>query len=450
MLQTEKNGRRVLLIDDQHPEDMAMLQALYSRSGESVVAHLDKVKQTGSGKFMKRFYVGYGHKSIADCGSTTLFFEGVSMLAAKAIQDWPLYSGQESSTRYLDFSTRRVEDPWQGGEYGKQSQAIIGQWLSFYRESQERVSEEVIRRYPKQADEKQSAYDGAVKARTFDILRGFLPAGCTTQLSWHTNLRQAGDHLTGLLRHPLLEIRELAEQARGLLMERYTSSAGAFGQQAGVSGVDSKGADERDVWDKKVAEYWTFFEGNDIVTRSTVENSDLLAYSTLLSDRPRGCVLPHFMSDLGQLSFTPLIDFGSFRDIQRHRNGVCRMPLLGMTHGFEPWYLEQLDEVSLRVATNLIAAQEDMIARFESVDAQYLVPMGYRVQCQLTYCLPATVYILELRSGKMIHPTLRKVVHDMLASFREWHPQIPLHVDESPNAWDVRRGTQDIKEKSCR
>src|SRR5262245_27953558 len=95
---------KIRLVDDLTPEDVAMLQALYSRSAESVDVHLEKVKETGSGRFMESYYVGYTHKSIADCGSTTVFIEGVSMLAAKAIQDWPLYSGQETSTRFIDFS----------------------------------------------------------------------------------------------------------------------------------------------------------------------------------------------------------------------------------------------------------------------------------------------------------------------------------------------------------
>ena len=63
----------IFIVDDLAPEDVAMLQALYSRSGESVTTHLEKVKQSGSGKFMERFYVGYNHKSIGDCGSTTSF-----------------------------------------------------------------------------------------------------------------------------------------------------------------------------------------------------------------------------------------------------------------------------------------------------------------------------------------------------------------------------------------
>ena len=102
---------KIKIIDELLPEDVAMLQALYSRSPASVDSHLDKVEEVGSGKFMDRYYVGYGHRSIGDCGTTTMFIEGVTMLTAKAIQDWPLYSGQESSTRYMDFSTAEFNDP---------------------------------------------------------------------------------------------------------------------------------------------------------------------------------------------------------------------------------------------------------------------------------------------------------------------------------------------------
>ena len=60
---------------------------------------------------MSQFYVGYGHKSIGDCGSITIFIEGCSMLAAKAIQDTKLYNGQEASTRYIDFSQQAMINP---------------------------------------------------------------------------------------------------------------------------------------------------------------------------------------------------------------------------------------------------------------------------------------------------------------------------------------------------
>ena len=92
-------------------EAEAMLQALHSRSIGGIKAHLEILRKKGADKFMETFYVGYGHKSIGDCGTCTIFIEGVSMLAAKAIQDWSLYSGQEASTRYIDFAKQPFVDP---------------------------------------------------------------------------------------------------------------------------------------------------------------------------------------------------------------------------------------------------------------------------------------------------------------------------------------------------
>src|SRR5882672_5835661 len=111
------------------------------------------------------------------------------MLAAKAVQESPLYSGQETSSRYLDMGSRRVVDPFQTAE----SQEIISGWTDFYREATPRVAREVERRRPVQDGEDLVAYKKTVQARTFDVMRGFLPAGVTTQLSWSTNLRQARD-----------------------------------------------------------------------------------------------------------------------------------------------------------------------------------------------------------------------------------------------------------------
>jgi hypothetical protein len=49
---------KIRLIDNLPPEDLAMLQALYSRSAASVDTHLEKVQASGSGKFMDNYVVG--------------------------------------------------------------------------------------------------------------------------------------------------------------------------------------------------------------------------------------------------------------------------------------------------------------------------------------------------------------------------------------------------------
>ena len=62
---TDKTNK-IVILHDLHPEDGAMLQALYSRSPAGVESHLDKVEKAGAGKFMSQYYVGYGHASIGD------------------------------------------------------------------------------------------------------------------------------------------------------------------------------------------------------------------------------------------------------------------------------------------------------------------------------------------------------------------------------------------------
>src|ERR1035437_2677291 len=77
------DGGKVIVLDTGsviNPEAEAMLQALHSRSTGGLESHLKILADKGPNNFMKNFYVGYGHKSIGDCGSATLFIEGVSML----------------------------------------------------------------------------------------------------------------------------------------------------------------------------------------------------------------------------------------------------------------------------------------------------------------------------------------------------------------------------------
>ena len=443
------------IVDDVSPEDVAMMQALYSRSPESSSVHLEKVRKSGSGKFMSSYYVGYGHKSIADCGSTTVFIENVSLLAAKAIQDWPLYCGQETSTRFINMAERDIIDPVGSSE----SKLILSNWMGFYTKNQTRVADTVRFRHPIREGEDPKVYEKAVGARVFDIMRGFLPAGITTQLSWHSNLRQAADHLVGLMNHPSLEIANLAANISSLLHNKYPSS-GFMAHVAGVSGIGGENAATRAAWDKEVAKYayappiYPFPKSR---THDIDYNKVLLTvvgsvfdesrwHSNIINSRPKGCVLPHFMTDFGQLSWSFFLDFGSFRDIQRHRNGVCRMPLLTTQHGFEPWYLEQLDDDLHDEANQLLNEQELRIEEVtkDPVLRQYYTALGYRVQTDVTYGLPAAIYVMEIRSGKSVHPTLRKKVHGMIKTFQDRLPHIKLHVDLDPSDWDVRRGTQTI------
>jgi thymidylate synthase ThyX len=427
---------KVFIYDEFNPEDNAMLQALYSRSTLSVEEHVKKVRETGSGKFMERFYVGYGHASIADCGSTTVFIEGLSILADKAVQDWQMYSGQETSTRYVDMEKQPIIDPL-GTE---ESKNILKKWMDFYISSQEPVREYLKKKYPRKDKEDEAMYQKAIIARSFDILRGFLPAGITTQLSWHTNLRQAWDKLAIMRHNPLPETREIADNILLKLREKYSHS---FNFE-----VD----ENQEKYRQYANQGYNFYVSPnpiDFKAQTNINPREVDKYKDVLFWRPPKTGLPNFLGELGTITFEFLLDYGSFRDIQRHRNGVCRIPLLTTDFGFNCWYLEQLPEEVRKKAEELIEQQKMEISKLKADPKylQYYIALGFNATCKVTYGLPASVYVAELRSGKAVHPTLRKIAHKMRESLLQMFPEITLHCDLDPDDWDARRGLQDITEK---
>lgn len=428
----------IFIVDDQGPEATAMLQALYSRSAASAREHLRQVRERGSAKFMESYYVGYGHASIGDCGTTTLFIEGLSILACKAVQDNPLYSGQESSTRYIDFSKQAIVDPIATPA----SQAILAKWMDFYLSSLEPLEAHLKGLFPLGEGEKEKMWHNAIKARGFDILRGFLPAGITSQLAWSTNLRQAADKLHLLRHHPLAEVRAIADGCLGALRERYPSSF-SHKDYAATEAYLAHTAFKTNYLDSR------FFPAGqpDLAFSSTVDNLALEAAELdVIATRPPKTNLPRYLDGYGQYTATFDLDYGSYRDLQRHRNGICRIPLLTGERGFHTWYLKELPADLRERAEALVAEQYAAIdaldARLE--DKQYLYPLGAKVRCQTIYTLPQMVYVIELRSQNTVHSTLREVMHWMHGEMARHHPKLALHTDLEPSRFDTKRGGQTI------
>lgn len=431
-------------------EAEAMLQALYSRSSDSIREHLRVLATRGPEKFIRTHYVGYGHKSIGDCGTGTIFIEDVSMLVPKAVQDWMLYSGQESSTRFMDFSTQRFVDPIGTSE----SAEVLESWRAFYLAARGPVLDHLRRLFPKNEGEDEKVYEKAINARCFDILRGFLPVGASTSLSWHSNLRQMADHMMLLRHHPLAEVRNVAGAMDDALQEVYPSS---FGQ---------KRYEATEEYNKLWMETGYYFRGERIpsgisliaqyrgpwINSDTIDRS-LLAreYRQFLERRPPKTELPKQMAEAGTIQYEFLLDFGSYRDIQRQRPVIQRMPLVIDRFGMHPWYFESLPEKERNIARQFVQTQLTSISQLRASKEvlQYYYPMGICVPCRLTGDLPALVYIAELRAQAVVHPTLHEVAlaiaDDLLERFG--HLGLKLYVDREKGRFDVKRGLQDIIRK---
>lgn len=423
-------------------EDAAMLQALHSRDPKGIKSHLEKLAKSGSGKLMQTFYVGYGHKSIGDCGFTTLFIENISMLAAKAIQDSPLYNGQECSTRYIDFSRVPFYD---GVNNNLESNPATQKLREFYINSLPEVIEDLKKRYPIGLDDQPNIYEKAIKARAFDILRGFLPAGALTNVAWTTNLRQLADRLGFLRHHPLEEVKSIAQLIEDAVRVAHPNSFG------------HKKYDTTETFNAEFSQnyyYQNQVENNSKTSSLIIFNQGInkqmlqTMYGDLLEKRARGSEMPKQVAVCGSDSFFLHIDFGSYRDLQRHRAINQTMPLLTTKLGFEKWYLQNLPNDLQIEAKSLLSELEEFAAAIPNLNqVQYYLPMGYKVGYYISGDLPALTYLSEIRSGSTVHPTARNIAFQ-LGEYLKDNYKIPIYCDaDDIGRFDVKRGNQDIVQK---
>jgi len=428
-------------------ETTAMLQALHSRSVGGINEHLKVLAEKGADKFMSSFYVGYGHKSIGDCGTAIVFIEGVSMLAAKALQDYQLYNGQEASTRYIDFASQPFINPCQD----KNGEIILETWRSFYLKAKPLVIADLTKRFPQPNGEPDKKYQKAIEARAFDICRGFLPAGASTNLAWTGTLRGFADRLLQLRHHPLAEVREIGEVLENALIATYENSFTKEVKNATDTAREKVRYPQTESYVELTMQDYYYHDPDTpelALAHDGVDHASLTAYRELLENRPAKTELPKWLGAYGTAAFAFTLDFGSYRDIQRQRAVVQRMPLLTAELGFHEWYLSELPE-SLREEANVLLEQQQaaLIAlELDRFEQQYYLPMGYNISNYLSGDVPALVYLVELRATSVVHPTLAKRAGDManlmLTAFGE--DGLSLHLDPDPGRFNIKRGEHDI------
>lgn len=439
-------------------ETVAMLQALYSRSTTSVCEHVDTEDTLALKQKLEKWYVNYGHRSIGDGGSTTIFIEGVSLLAAKAIQNHHAYAGQESSTRYINFremgyynETASCKNLTLPDTLNTVQEELLDIYDIVLADSKRALAE----KFAKPEDVKQSVWDNTVAAKAFDIARGYLPAGVKTNLSWHSNFRQLTDHLEVLAAHPLAEVRMVAQQIHEELQSFYPYA------------FKDKMRTETDKYYNEHAMLFAYgtmtslimdgeFDPRDFPKEDNVVYTDRTyvpstGYSELLENRPKYGRVPSALRQLGVIELHFPLDFASYRDIARHNRSMC-LPnqVIFPSMGMHVWYYDSLsDEIKTDVMNkvdNILIAIDDATKRgsIEAVDAQYLIPIGCKVMVEVSTTIDALIYLLDLRSSSTVHQTLRDVISIIAQRFYLTHSGIKLHLDESTDALDARRGTQTL------
>jgi thymidylate synthase ThyX len=433
-------GAVLSLQDILSPEENATVQSLNSRSAGGFALNLEKMFKDGASNFMKKFYSGYGHKSIADCGSTTICLDGISMLAAKAIQDHQLYNGQETSTRYIKMAgdyVDPIDDP--------RGKKLFDGWFSFYRESLPKVIDHLTKKHPVPDGKDAAKWATTLEKRAYDIMGAFLPAGTKTNVSCHMTLRQWDDKITTLRHHPLLEVQDLANKMHEMLQKKYPST---FLEKKYKDTEEFNALFMKDFYFAKdeTGNIQSSFQGFS-AHKNFFHESIFNTYTKVLKTRKEKTEFPKVLNQTGSFHFDFLIDYRSFRDLQRQRSATQRMPLLTMEYGFEEWYLESLPDDVRTEAVALLTQQKIELEsyNFPIEYMQYYIPMGYKVFTRFTVGLADLIYIIELRTPTTVHPTAREIAKKMFIFLQQYLPKdIPVYANMSEDELNIKRADQDI------
>lgn len=436
------------------PHSRGMIHSLNSREPGGFIKNLAKTFKGRSGdEFFKKFFLGYGDDSIADCATLDIFIDGLCMVSANQLQDTPMYSGQETSSRYVEMTSLGYYDPI-GTDA---SQEVFEKLLAFYSKALEKIKPSLYERFPKKEGDKDKDYKNAIHAKACDILGAFLPAGARTNASISMNIRQLRDHYQVLQHNPAKEVSSVTNTILAVLKEVLPDS------------FDRKPKDERekvyfdeqDQFLESVAEKTCFMkllkDGKwpvfDAHFQSSPYYSEMIEeYRELFTNRPRSGarLLPNKVGSIGNVSVRSLLDYRSMRDWHRHRNGIFLTGLLTTRFGFNEWYLNNLTDELRNEAKELLLWLEKHLEQFSSVaeeDLQYLIPMGYLVPQQTHRNLSSEIFVVERRTSLRVHPTARQLAVKTAKFLQETLPEwMTLHVDLSDSEWTVKRGQDVITE----
>jgi hypothetical protein len=116
-----------------------------------------------------------------------------------------------------------------------------------------------------------------------------------------------------------------------------------------------------------------------------------------------------------KLTFEVTTDFGAYRDLQRHRMLSPFPQRLGTKLGFdEPMELEEMG-----VAPEYRAAMERarqtwcVMAATHPYEAQYVVPLAFRVRVLWEMNLRELFHLVELRSARQGHASYRRIAQEV-------------------------------------
>lgn len=440
--------------------------------------------------FLSKWSVAYGHDSLKDGSVDRFAIEGVSIVATKLLE-WPsLLSAQEKSTRYCDFSKVSFIDKYVPAKFQEQANKAFEACRSAYLD----VFTSAFNAYyaTLQCIEDVLVRERTARAKAFDIARYMLPVTVPTSLGITMPSRETERLLSDLLGSPFAEARDIGEkmfkagiEVNPSLLKHVKPKTGP-GTIKRLMSQDTADPLERFhlpvSYDDQSCEY----SDGSVTLHTAPESSPMhprwlatasaLVESESIFDIPLNSIAARVQCmdsyhlhrlvdylfearkehdavpngfDVGEMIFSGVLDFGAYRDLQRHRNGFQFRLMPTTTFGYQfpdfivhREYLLDTCECAIKQLEDLRTEiiDDDKTAPFMTAlgapfeqGLEYLAVLAHNVHFTYVCSVQQAMYIVKLRSSAAGHISYRRFAQSMARCIIQAFPELEAHLQVN---WD--------------
>lgn len=478
---SEKSVRRLFLDEFWSPE---------LSSFKADAKKLAKAQQRTT-DFYKRVFAEYGDDSVIQMGSIHVAFEFVSQIAAKAIEDQRIGASYiEKSTRYVNFGNKvgnhylfmevpEIMHSQYAKEYLKWNNFAFGVYnkhllttTEFLRKKYpiedqvfERISTKEEFKFenikdPQEKEKIQKAYERALKAKAFDLVRIFLPTTTVTNLGAHLSGQATENTINKMLASPYSEVRFLGFLAleellkvspnflqninfrHGELVREYKKELLLLQQKTADSWA-KKVKNQKDLSDVRIVSFdkdggakiisqilytgqtQTYLSKNEIFTwiknKLNKDSWEKILISSIPDRKDAKYNRRHKLPRVFEQAFAEIEfykDFGIYRDLQRNRLSSTERLYLNPNQLEIPEEFNQkgMEEV-LKDYLLLHEMSQDLFHKLRKNKnpnlknaAEYITILGHKLRFNINANIRQWVFFSELRTIAGGHPSYRNAM----------------------------------------
>lgn len=471
---TDAKGPVYAFTNEASPLFAAAAMARLSRRGSDLrEIFLDEFAvagEDGAEGLIDRVVTGYGDDSVQQLITVATVVESASNLLTKKIEWSRLASYLEQSTRYIYYDQKNLAGKYKYFTPRNLPVALAATYhtsldriFDLYSEIVHGVTDYVQKKNPAPTDKTELiAWRGATRAQACDAARPVLPAATESTVG----IVCSSQAMEGMVRRLLADPLEESNEAGRLLLRESRKVIGAFLKRADlperglawvlyiqetkktlkklvrsylpaksddfsqmVRLVDYSMKDELDLVPGMLFELAELSEGEikKVVSEWPIERKEEV-FRTYIGERLNRRHKPGRALEEAHYKWEIVADYGTFRDLQRHRivddwewqNLTTKygydVPELITEAGFEAKFRECFAISEKLWKTIVNAGLEE--------EAQYATLFGHKLRYHFIMNAREAFHLLELRTSPQGHPGYRKICQEMHRLLSAVHPRL--------------------------